>query len=195
MDINILVGGEAGQGIQTIGFVLGKTLVRGGLHVFADQDYESRIRGGHNFFRIRVSDLPLTAQTEKLDIIISLDQRTVDLHRQDLKTGGAIILDRSLVKVPDAPALLDVPLEKLAEAASGDKIMSNSVAIGAALGLMGFEFSILADTLIWHFAKQSPAVRENNVKAPGPVTTMPANIFLLILKPFATLWAKASGFS
>jgi 2-oxoglutarate ferredoxin oxidoreductase subunit alpha len=30
IDLNILVGGEAGQGIQTIGFVLGKTMTRGG---------------------------------------------------------------------------------------------------------------------------------------------------------------------
>jgi 2-oxoglutarate ferredoxin oxidoreductase subunit alpha len=53
VDLNIMVGGEAGQGIQTIGFILGKTLSGSGLHVFADQDYESRIRGGHNFFRVR----------------------------------------------------------------------------------------------------------------------------------------------
>ena len=51
IDLNFMVGGEAGQGIQTIGFVLGKTMARGGLHVFADQDYESRIRGGHNFLQ------------------------------------------------------------------------------------------------------------------------------------------------
>jgi 2-oxoglutarate ferredoxin oxidoreductase subunit alpha len=51
VDVNFLVGGEAGQGIQTIGLILGKTMSRGGLHVFGDQDYESRIRGGHKFFQ------------------------------------------------------------------------------------------------------------------------------------------------
>jgi len=52
--MNIMVGGEAGQGVQSVGMILAKTMARGGLHIFADQDYESRVRGGHNFFRIRV---------------------------------------------------------------------------------------------------------------------------------------------
>jgi 2-oxoglutarate ferredoxin oxidoreductase subunit alpha len=56
IDINVTVGGEAGQRLMTIGFVLSKTLSRGGYHIFADQDYESRIRGGHCFFRTRISD-------------------------------------------------------------------------------------------------------------------------------------------
>jgi 2-oxoglutarate ferredoxin oxidoreductase subunit alpha len=52
-DINIMVAGAAGQGMQTIGVILGKVFVRGGCEVFAMQDNESRIRGGHNFFQIR----------------------------------------------------------------------------------------------------------------------------------------------
>jgi 2-oxoglutarate ferredoxin oxidoreductase subunit alpha len=51
IDFNFMVGGEAGQGVQLTGFLLAKALARGGYHIFADQDYESRIRGGHNFVR------------------------------------------------------------------------------------------------------------------------------------------------
>lgn len=46
VDINILVGGEAGQGVQSVGLILSKTFTRGGYHIFADQDFESRIREG-----------------------------------------------------------------------------------------------------------------------------------------------------
>ena len=46
IDINFIVGGEAGQGVQSVGFLLAKTFALGGYNVFADQDYESRIRGG-----------------------------------------------------------------------------------------------------------------------------------------------------
>ena len=53
LDYTFLVGGEAGQGLQTIGTVLSKALARQGLHVFANHDYYSRVRGGHNFFQIR----------------------------------------------------------------------------------------------------------------------------------------------
>ena len=58
MDYTIKIGGEAGQGIQTIGEALGRVFSRAGLHVFTDQDYESRVRGGHNFYRIRIADRP-----------------------------------------------------------------------------------------------------------------------------------------
>src|SRR5512137_853487 len=99
VDLNMMVGGEAGQGIQTIGFVLGKTMACAGLHVFADQDYESRIRGGHNFFRIRVRDQEVKAQSEQLDILIALDKQTVDRHRMEVKENGVIILDKQALKI------------------------------------------------------------------------------------------------
>jgi 2-oxoglutarate ferredoxin oxidoreductase subunit alpha len=50
VDFNTMVGGEAGQGVQSVGIILAKTLAQGGCNIFADQDYESRVRGGHNFF-------------------------------------------------------------------------------------------------------------------------------------------------
>ena len=46
IDLNFMVGGEAGQGVQSVGLLLAKTLSRGGYHIFADQDYESRTEGG-----------------------------------------------------------------------------------------------------------------------------------------------------
>jgi 2-oxoglutarate ferredoxin oxidoreductase subunit alpha len=166
LDLNILVGGEAGQGIQTIGFVLGKIFSRSGLHVFADQDYESRIRGGHNFFRVRVKSGHLKAQTELLDILVALNKSTIDIHRHELKGGGLIIADMDSINMQtqDLP-ILNVPLEKLAIETAGDKIMANSVAIGAVLGLFDFQFEILEGTLNWHFAKFTELIRSNNIKA------------------------------
>lgn len=166
LDLNFMVGGAAGQGIQTIGFVLGKAMARGGLHVFADQDYESRIRGGHNFFRVRVSDKEVRAQNEKLDILIALNKETVDLHRDELKDNGLIILDKAAFDIESGDSVfMDVPMERLAMEAAADKIMSNSVAVGTVLGLLGYEFEYLADALRWHFAKNTEKVREDNLKA------------------------------
>ena len=53
--INILIGGEAGQGLVSIGQILARSLVRAGYHIVVTQDYQSRIRGGHNTFVIRLS--------------------------------------------------------------------------------------------------------------------------------------------
>ena len=48
-DITILIGGAAGQGIQTIGALLAKVCHNAGLFIFSMDDFESRVRGGHNF--------------------------------------------------------------------------------------------------------------------------------------------------
>jgi 2-oxoglutarate ferredoxin oxidoreductase subunit alpha len=68
VDYTIKIGGEAGQGIQTIGDTLARVFSRAGFHVFTHQDYESRIRGGHNFFQIRFSNNPVTASRNRIDI-------------------------------------------------------------------------------------------------------------------------------
>ena len=161
-----MVGGEAGQGIQTLGFVLGKALVRSGWHVFADQDYESRVRGGHNFFRVRASDLAVRAQMEKLDILVAMDRGTLDLHNDQLKENGIIIVDKQALGIDSpGPQVLDVPLEKLAEEASGDKITANSVAAGAVMGLLLGDSGILFDVLNKQLARNTEKVRQDNLKA------------------------------
>jgi len=166
VDLNIMVGGEAGQGIQTIGFILGKALSRGGLHVFTDQDYESRVRRGHNFFRVRVKDIPVECQTEKLDMLVALDKNTLDLHIQELKADGLIFADAAALQIETGEKrLLDIPLEKIAVDAGASKLMSNTVAVGAVLGVFGFDFEILADVIRWNFARYSREVQEDNIKA------------------------------
>jgi 2-oxoglutarate/2-oxoacid ferredoxin oxidoreductase subunit alpha len=166
LDLNLMVGGEAGQGIQTIGFVLGKTLVRSGLHVFADQDYESRIRGGHNFYRVRASDRPVGAQNEKLDILVAMNSQSFDLHKNELKENGIVIMDKQSLGIESSgPGILEVPLEKLAEESSGGKITANSVAAGAVFGLLGGDLNVLSEVLNQQLAKNSGKVREDNLKA------------------------------
>ncbi len=53
--MTIMVGGEAGQGVESGGAGFAKALARGGLHVFGLPDFMSRIRGGHNFYLVRVA--------------------------------------------------------------------------------------------------------------------------------------------
>ncbi len=44
-DINFMIGGEAGQGIQTVGHLLALACREAGLYIMAINDFESRIRG------------------------------------------------------------------------------------------------------------------------------------------------------
>jgi len=166
VDLTLKIGGEAGQGMQTIGYVLSKAFARGGFHLFANQDYMSRIRGGHNFFQIRVKGEPVYALSEEVDILIALDEATVEIHRPELKEKGVIIFDGEHIDISGQPPhLLSVPLERLAREEGGNKLFSNSVAVGAALGVLDYKFDILAGVLKETFGKRGEEIVQNNVKA------------------------------
>ena len=160
VDYTFMIGGEAGQGVQSVGFLLAKVFARGGYHVFADQDYESRIRGGHNFFRIRISDARTGAIAEATDILIALNGESIELHRDELNDTGVIIYDGEKIKdAGNTGILFSVPLERLA----GDKVMSNTVALGAALALVDYDLNILNRVLSEHFGKGK--VADSNISA------------------------------
>ena len=138
MDYTIRIGGEAGQGIQTVGGALARIFSRLGYHVFTHQDYMSRIRGGHNFYQVRVADHPVTASKDRLDIILAMDRTTIETHRSFLNKGGLVIYDaETMGHRYEGAEFLDVPLESLATEKGGEKIMANSVAVGAVLGVFG----------------------------------------------------------
>jgi len=163
-DVNFMVGGEAGQGVQSVGFILAKAFARGGYHVFADQDYESRIRGGHNFFRIRVKDSRVGAIAEPVDMLLALNKGSIDLHGKELAARGVVIFDKERVKdIGGNDNLFGMPLDRLAEEKVGNRLMANTVALGAALGLVRYDFEILAKILREHFG--GGEIGEGNVKA------------------------------
>ncbi len=164
VDFNFMVGGEAGQGVQSVGFLLAKVFARGGYHVFADQDYESRVRGGHNFFRVRVSDDSVGAIAESVGILVALNRESIGRHREKLAAGGVVIFDGEKIKdVSAGGELLGIPLERLAGEKAGNKVMSNTVALGAALALVGYDLSILNTALTGHFGQGK--VAESNIAA------------------------------
>ncbi len=164
IDVNFMVGGEAGQGVQSAGFILAKALARGKYHVFADQDYESRVRGGHNFFRIRAKDSKSGAIADSVDILIALNNESIDLHGKELAERGVIVFDNEKTReVADNSRLFGIPLERLATGRAGDKLMANTVALGAALELVRYDLQILEQVLRQHFG--TGAIGEGNIKA------------------------------
>jgi 2-oxoglutarate/2-oxoacid ferredoxin oxidoreductase subunit alpha len=159
MDYSVKIGGEAGQGIQTIGDTLGHVFARAGLHVFTHQDYESRIRGGHNFYQIRLSNNPVTTFRDRVDIIVALDRESLIRHERELAAGGRILYDAVSLKLKhEGPSFLDIPFEKLALEGGGDKIMANTVATGAVLGMLGMDLTQLLDLIGDLFLKKGDEV-------------------------------------
>ncbi len=165
IDLNFMIGGEAGQGVQSVGFLLSKVFARGGYHIFADQDYESRVRGGHNFFRVRVSDSKVHAVAEDVHILIALNLASIELHQSKMVTQGIIIFEGEKIKGvnDDNDSFLNIPLEKLAEEKAGDKIMINTVALGAAVSLVNYDLNVINEVLEDRFGKSE--VGNKNIAA------------------------------
>lgn len=91
MRLNILIGGKAGQGINKISEIVSKVLVRYGYFIFNYRDYPSLIRGGHNFNILSVSNKRVGSYESKLDVIVAMDEKTLEIHKGELKKEGVII--------------------------------------------------------------------------------------------------------
>jgi 2-oxoglutarate ferredoxin oxidoreductase subunit alpha len=156
--LNILIGGEAGQGLVTLGYLLAKSLVRSGYSIVVTQSYQSRIRGGHNTFAIRVSVDEVIAPKESVDLLVALDADTVSLHRKDLSADSLIVVDSAFDV--DGDTLLKVPFRELAQAR-----FSNIAALGVVGSLVGLDEGLMATALDDFFGKKKPLLAEENRRA------------------------------
>lgn len=141
---NLLVGGAAGQGVETTVAMLEKLLKRSGYFVFTIRDFMSRVRGGHNFSVIRFGTERITSHSNKLDGIIALNDETVLIHKDDLNEGGFILCDSSLTTTDERAIKLD--LDKLAKELGNIRV-SGSIAIGAILKLFGNNLDSVEEVL------------------------------------------------
>ena len=119
MDYTILVGGEAGQGMDTFANLLEIILKRSGFHVFSKSDYMSRVRGGHNFIQIRFSDKPIYTYREKVDILFALNDETAQLHKTNLIEEGIMIADEGIGKVNN---IIHLPLIETAKSLRNSRV-------------------------------------------------------------------------
>jgi len=132
-DISIVLCGGAGLGIQTVEQLLTRMLKLSGYYVFATKEYMSRVRGGSNSTQIRVSDKPVQAPVQRIDILIPLDKEAISHvnHRIDHKT--VIIGDKD--KLQTDRKVINVSYLEMAKEI-GNAIYANTIAVGLLLGLL-----------------------------------------------------------
>ncbi len=167
-DLTIRIGGEAGMGLESSGAGFARALVRGGLHVFALPDYHSRIRGGHNFFSIRIARQPLYSHLETVHLLLALDAETVRRHVDALVAGGAVVYDEQEplpddLRRPDV-SFFPIPLSALAAEHGGAEITRNTLIFGIAAGLIGFDPAWLEEIVRDNFARKGPEVVDANLR-------------------------------
>jgi len=141
--------------LVTVGQLLARSLVRGGYSIVVTQSYQSRIRGGHNTFAIRVGFGDVIAPKESVDLMVALDLDTVNLHRRDLTSDGLIVLDNSLDINGDS--FLRVPFKELSQ-----ERFSNISALGVVGSLLGLDEGLMARTSDDFFGKKNESLATEN---------------------------------
>ncbi len=91
---NILFGGPAGTGPNFLTGLMGSCLVKAGYNVFYSRDYQSLIRGGHNFNVLTFSNEEVNSNDSELDVIVAFDEKTKEAHKKNLKKQGIILSDK-----------------------------------------------------------------------------------------------------
>ena len=159
-EIAVRVGGQAGDGIQSIGEALARGFSRMGLHVFGLTAYQSVIRGGHVWFQARASDGRPYSPGDAADILYALDKATVEIHAAALRPGGTIIYDPEKFALPpsDLPAgvqALGVPTLAIARKFTSQSILQNAGGLGAAAFLAGIPLDLLHQILLDSFGRKA----------------------------------------
>lgn len=164
LDYTLRVGGEAGQGLATIGGALAQVFSKIGFHVFTHQDYMSRIRGGHNFYQIRFSDKEISASREIVDILLALDLNTIEIHRKSVRNKGFILYDSDITKKKfEEPEFINIPFRKIALDVGKKSVMANTVATGATLGMLDLGLEAFRNVLRKAFKDKGEEVIQENI--------------------------------
>jgi len=134
MDVSILVGGQAGDGIKQSGVITAKIFNELGYYVFVYDDYQSLVKGGHNFSVIRVSDKKVCSHKDRVELLVAFNQDTIEKHSWRTKE---IIYDKDKVKVKGTGINASEWANK-----KGSSLLRNSIFIGAICKYMGVDLKI-----------------------------------------------------
>ena len=168
---NMMVGGAAGLGVKTAGDVLARLCTRAGLHVFGNVEYPSIIRGDHNSYQIVAGEAFQHGHRRELDLLLALDDLSVELHREEIRPGGALIHDSGkggadLSGLAERGVILaGVPLASIVEEAGGGARLLNAAGLGAVMGLVGLDREALAAAFKDAFARFGDEILAANLAA------------------------------
>ena len=160
------IGGPAGYGIKASGNIFAKSIMRSQKYVFAYYEYPSLVRGGHNTCNVEISNTPVNSYSEKVDLLVALDELTLQTDLKYLHKNSVLIYDEKFKnKLPKLKAkIFSVPLSDIANKL-GKSIMRNSVALGASQALMGIDEKTFTKTIKDTYKNLGEAIIKLNIKA------------------------------
>jgi len=164
------IGGEAGFGIKSAGIMFARIFQKCGYEIFDYSEYPSLIRGGHNTYQLIVDIRPVNSVTRSIDVLVALNQETIDQHIEEVTDGGVIIFDSEKAKFNKARAekhrveAIGLPLTTLAKQA-GNELMRNVAVIGSTLALVDQNLTVANRVVSEQFARKGEEIVKKNIAA------------------------------
>lgn len=164
-DISLVLGGAAGQGVQTVEALLVRVLKREGYNVFASKEYMSRIRGGSNSTEIRVTDKKRSAFVNRIDFLFAMDKDVIPHLSKRISKHTILLGERSKISGGSVEHhIVDIPFTQFANEL-GNPLYTSTVAVGVALGILRADEGVFENYLREHFARKGEEVVAKNIEA------------------------------
>jgi 2-oxoglutarate ferredoxin oxidoreductase subunit alpha len=169
-DLEIMFGGQAGDGSLTTGDLIALLFKRMGLEVYTYKDFPSRIRGGHTNYIIRAGTTRGYGVADAVDGLVAFDLETVEAHVAEIRAGGFVVFDSSSEQVPRElrrrdVTWYDVPLARIAKAELGLELVRNTVAIGVLAAVLGMDGAAVASEVGAVYRRKGAKVVDLNLAA------------------------------
>ena len=129
----IIIGGKAGQGTNKAGTVAAHLFAEMQREVFQMNDYPSLIRGGHNFSVVSSSTEKIRSHYMQADLIVALDKRSYDVHKNHLTQNGVIVVNSDEVKQEG----ISLPISLEAKKYSNPLLISGIASIAILTSIIG----------------------------------------------------------
>jgi len=161
------IGGEAGDGIITLGELFTRGAARDGLHVYTFRTYPAEVRGGLTYFQVRMGRSPILNQGDLCNILVAFSQEAYEYYGPALPDNAKLLYD-SDEYTPEGElraGKLPMPLTSISRTQVGSPRSKNIVALGAMAQLFGLPIDSYEALLKERFGGKSEAALKSNLLA------------------------------
>ncbi|NCU31942.1 MAG: 2-oxoacid:acceptor oxidoreductase subunit alpha, partial [Candidatus Moranbacteria bacterium] len=151
----IKIAGPAGLGIKSIGQLFSKILIAHGFNLADYSEYPSLVRGGHNTYQISFSLDKVFAPHYDVDIFFSINPGHWQQHQSEFSQDTLIFSDEEVNKKDVKKGnFFNLPLKTLANEI-GSPLVVNTISLGVAIYLLGFDLELAKDLVCGFYQKFS----------------------------------------
>jgi 2-oxoglutarate ferredoxin oxidoreductase subunit gamma len=159
------LSGSGGQGMILASVILGEAIgTHDNRNVTQSQSYGPEARGGASKSDVVISPNEIYyPKAMGLDLLLAMTQEALDKYLPDLKKGGTLIVDTTLVTEVPIADYYGLPFTRLAREEAGQIMVANVIALAAIAALTGIvSREALTDSVL---ARAPKGTEDKNRKA------------------------------